>query len=146
MRIVIPQSDIPVPRTDYINKLRFRVVSGNRNVYSDWSVINFVKQSTLYVAPPSEGSMPPGGNTGETIVKNGPGDYDAGWYPISALLPDTIVYEGSNGAVPPGGNADDVLTKITSNDYDYAWLPAQGGFGEADPQDGNLVIGLSVYL
>lgn len=144
-RIVIPQSDIPVP-ADFINKLRFKIVSGNRNLTSAWSVINLVQQETLYVAPPSEGSMPPGGLPGETIIKTGPGDYDAGWEPIANYLPDDIVYSDSVYLVPPGGDPDDVLTKVTGADYDMAWLPSQGGIGAADPQDGNLVIGLSVYL
>lgn len=146
-RVVIPQSDMFIPIGDHVNKIRYRIISGNRNLVSEWSVINFIEQQTLYVPPPGTGAMPPGGNPGETIIKTGPGDYDAGWVPIADALPDDIVYNDSFTLMPPGGLTDYVLTKLSDVDYDADWMPSAGGpGGTADPQDGNLVVGLSIFL
>lgn len=145
-RVVVNHSEIFVPVGDFTNKIRYRIVSENRNLISDWSVINFVKQSVLYVPPPGTGAMPPGGLPGETIVKTGPGDYDAGWEPIASLLPDNLVYNDSFTLMPPGGATDYVLTKLSSLDYDADWRPSAGGGGSADPQDENLIVGLSMYI
>ena len=144
-RVVVNHSEIFVPVGDFTNKIRYRIVSENRNLISDWSVINFVRQVALYNPP--NGNMPPGGNTGETIIKTGPGDYDAGWVPIASLLPDNIVYNDSFTLMPPGGATDEVLTKLGPEDYNAGWLPSAGGpGGAADPQNGNLIIGLSMFL
>lgn len=147
-RVVVPQSDIFVPIGDHTNKLRYRILSGSRNQVSAWSVINFVEQVNLYVAPPAEGSLPPGGNPGDTVVKVGTTDYDAGWVPIASLLPDDIIYSDSPFLIPSGGNIDDVLTRYGTGDGEWDWEPPTGGsgVGAADPQDGNLIVGLSMYL
>jgi hypothetical protein len=170
-RVVIPQSDMFIPTGDQINKVRYRIVNENRNLYSDWSVINFVEQQTLYVVPPPDGLMPPGGNTGDIPVKTGPGDYDVGWVPQPYIpQPGTDYLEPvNNHDVPAGGATDQILTKLSAADYDMFWedaptsVPPGGTTGQAlvktsnvdgavgwgttgaDPQDVNLAIGISLF-
>lgn len=44
-KVVIPKSDLPDLSTDLTNKLRYRVLNRNKNLYSDWSVIGEVKRA-----------------------------------------------------------------------------------------------------
>jgi hypothetical protein len=43
-KVVIPKSDLPDLSTEFTNKLRYRVLNRNKNLYSDWSVIGEVKR------------------------------------------------------------------------------------------------------
>ena len=44
-KVVIPKSDLPDLSIDLTNKLRYRVLNRNKNLYSDWSVIGEVKRA-----------------------------------------------------------------------------------------------------
>jgi len=145
MRISIKNTELPIPVSDHINKIQFRVVNENRNIYSDWSVINFVKQETLVNL--EHETLPPTTNPGDVlVVLPEPADgWESGWQPIESILPDNIVYNDYDALLPPGGDTDDVLTKIGPTDYDVAWLPPTGGTGTADPQDAQFVIGISLF-
>lgn len=43
-KVVIPKSDLPDLSTDFTNKLRYRVMNRNKNLFSDWSVIGEIKR------------------------------------------------------------------------------------------------------
>ena len=91
-KVVIKQSELPIPVSDHINKIQFRVVNENRNIFSDWSVINFVKQNTLL--PNNTDILPPITDPGDVlIVLPQPDDnWEVGWSPITPeILPDDIV-------------------------------------------------------
>ena len=145
MRISIKNTDLPVPVSDHINKIQFRVVNENRNIVSDWSVINFVKQETLVDL--GHETLPPITDPGDVlVVLPTPADgWESGFRPIESILPDTLVYEDYGALLPPGGDATEVLTKIGPTDYDVEWLPPEGGGGIEDVQDGNLVIAMSCF-
>lgn len=44
-KIIIPKEQLPNVSDDLINKLRYRVINKNRNLYSEWSVIGEIKRS-----------------------------------------------------------------------------------------------------
>lgn len=136
-KIIIPQSELPyvidqltntLPETyDKTVRFRYRVVNNNRNIYSDWSIIGSVQQQTLLER--IDDGLPTGGNPNDLPVKQGPGDYDVGWQPISTLLPTNIVYDGDNSLIPPGGLDGQVLTKISNANYAVDWEDPSGGGG-----------------
>ena len=43
-RIVIPKSELPDLSTSLTNKLRYRIMNKNRNLFSDWSIISEIKR------------------------------------------------------------------------------------------------------
>lgn len=147
-KIIIPQKELPIPLTDHLNKFQFRIVNENRNIYSDWSVINFINQKDL-LSNDTE-TLPPPGNPGDVlVVLPEPADgWESGWTPIASVLPPNVVTSESNHDVPPGGLEGQVLTKLSDEDYDVAWDDQIGGGGggaaAVSPQDGNLVIGIMI--
>lgn len=169
-RIIINQKDLPIPVDDYINKLQFRVVNENRNIYSEWSIIDYIKQKTLY--QPDHYNLPPVTNPDDvlTVLPEPADGWESGWRPITSILPNDIVYSSTNHDIPAGGSVNQVLTKASASNYDVYWdyakgLPTGGTTGQllvkssstdyqaswqtisisADPQNGNLIIGLSMF-
>lgn len=175
--VTIPQTELPfvetknstleVPEYEKTVRFRYRVVNNNRNIQSDWSVVNFAKQDVLLEQ--IDDGLPRGGNIGDVPVKNGPGDYDVGWKPIETVITENnLVTYGSNNLLPAGGFTDQVLTKRSDASYDVEWddvqaLPVGGATGQAlikqsgvnydatwgdvsaSPQDANLAIGISMF-
>ena len=43
-KIIIPKSELPELSTSLTNKLRYRVMNKNRNLFSDWSIISEIKR------------------------------------------------------------------------------------------------------
>lgn len=155
-KIVISKDELPIPTEDFINKIRFRVVNDNRNIFSDWSVINFVKQNELRQI--SQDGLPTGGNIGDIPIKLSNDNYDVGWSPldqqitnvvdttyIDSNLPSDVIRDTDNALLPNGGTIGQVLTKQSEADYDVDWQDPTGSGGAANPQDGNLIIGLSMF-
>jgi len=170
-RVVIPRSELPIPVSDSINKFRYRVVNENRNIYSDWSVVNYVQQVEL--DKNSTRGTPPTGpaNPGDilNVISVDPVDnWDIGWTPVGTWVEDNnIVTTDMNYDMPPGGLTNEVLTKYGDGDYEADWEPSYGvpdggaantflkkrtgadgdyvwDTGMADPQDGNFIIGIAV--
>lgn len=167
-KVIISRGELPIPVSDHINKFRYRVVNENRNIVSDWSVINYTYQETL--DPNSRDGLPPTGNPGDVLtpIITDPDNWDIGWTPVGTWISDNdIVTTDNNYDVPAGGDPNDVLTKISGTDYDYTWLPAFPTDGEvgdvlakglagnewvtlpplgsANPQEGNFIIGVSCF-
>jgi hypothetical protein len=44
-KIIIPKEQLPNLSENFTNKLRYRVVNKNRNLYSDWSIIGEIKRN-----------------------------------------------------------------------------------------------------
>lgn len=149
-KIIIPRSELPIPVSDHINKFRFRVVNDNRNIYSDWSVINHVYQVEL--DPNSTRGIPSPTNPGDVltpIVIDPVDNWDIGWIPVATWAEENgIVTTDTNYDVPAGGTTGQVLTKMDDvvDSYNISWEDPTGGGGggNANPQDGNLVIGIMI--
>lgn len=127
-RIVIPQSELPIPDvSDKTNRFRFRVVNGNRNIYSDWSVINYINQDNLRT--PEADVLPPITNPGDVLtVTPGNGAWDIGWTPVGTWIQDNnIITEDYNHDLPSGGSNGQVLTKVGSTPYVASWQNAPTG-------------------
>lgn len=97
-------------------------------------------------------SIPPGGSTGQVLIKASDEDYSLKWGSISGLLPtggtdgqvllkdgatDYAVKWGSlTGALPTGGTAGQILKKSSATDYACSWgsidgiLPTGGTDGQ----------------
>jgi len=43
-KVIIPKSSLPNVSDELTNKLRFRIVNKNRNLYSEWSIIGEIKR------------------------------------------------------------------------------------------------------
>ena len=43
-KIIIPKSELPELSTSLTNKLRYRIMNKNRNLFSDWSIISEIKR------------------------------------------------------------------------------------------------------
>lgn len=169
-KIIINRSELPIPVSDHINKFRYRVVNENRNIFSDWSVINYVYQEEL--DPNSRDGLPPGGNPGDVltpIVIDPVDNWDIGWTPVGAWAEENgIVTVDDNHDIPAGGLSTQVLTKVSDLDYDVYWdyatgIPSGGSAGQAllknsstdydaswqtvsiSPQDGNMVVGMQMF-
>lgn len=168
-KVIIQRSELPIPVSDHINKFRYRVVNDNRNIFSDWSVINYVYQETL--DPNSRDGLPGGGNPGDVltpIVVDPVDNWDIGWTPVATWAEENgIITSDTNHDIPAGGTTGQVLSKVSDVDYDVFWddnlsLPEGGetgqylrkssaidgdaywGIAETDPQDGNFIIGIAV--
>lgn len=145
-KVIISRSELPIPVSDHINKLRFRVVNDNRNIFSDWSVINHIYQVTL--DPNSRDGLPPGGVPGDVLVPipiDPVDNWDIGWVPVGTWAADNgVVTTDINHDLPPGGTDGQVLTKIGTDDYVADWedLPE---VIVPTPQDMNFAIGISMF-
>lgn len=144
-KVIISRNELPIPVSDHINKLRFRVVNDNRNIFSDWSVINHIYQVEL--DPNSRDGLPPGGNPGEVLVPipiDPVDNWDIGWVPVGTWAEDNglVTVDDIVNDLPPGGTIGQVLTKISNDDYLSDWedLPPT-----PSPDEVNFAVGISMF-
>lgn len=146
-KVIITRSELPIPVSDHLSKVRFRVVNENRNIFSDWSVINYAYQDVL--DPNSRDGLPPGGNPGEVLVPipiDPVDNWDIGWVPVGTWAEDNgLITTDTNHDIPPGGTDGQVLTKIGSSDYVADWEDLPPYPPMPTPEEENFAIGISMF-